>query len=68
MTEQTINLSYDDKPTEECGVVGLYAPGTDVARLIYFALYALQHRGQQCQVHKAQPHRILRSAYHHRTG
>ena len=47
VTDQAINLSYDDKPTEECGVVGLYAPGTDVARLIYFALYALQHRGQE---------------------
>lgn len=30
-----------------CGIAGLYAPGTDVARLAYFALYALQHRGQE---------------------
>ncbi|MBV8601400.1 MAG: amidophosphoribosyltransferase [Candidatus Eremiobacteraeota bacterium] len=30
-----------------CGVVGIYAPGRDVARLAYFALYALQHRGQE---------------------
>src|SRR5687768_14926973 len=29
-----------------CGVVGIYAPGEDVARLTYYALYALQHRGQ----------------------
>jgi amidophosphoribosyltransferase len=28
-------------------VFGLYAPGHDVARLSYFALYALQHRGQE---------------------
>ena len=41
------STDYDDKPHEECGVVGLYAPGTDVARLIFFALYALQHRGQE---------------------
>jgi amidophosphoribosyltransferase len=32
---------------EACGVVGLYAPGHDVARLAYFGLYALQHRGQE---------------------
>lgn len=32
---------------EECGVFGIYAPGLDVARLSFFALYALQHRGQE---------------------
>src|SRR5579862_4601025 len=32
---------------EACGVTGVYAPGLDVARLAYFALYALQHRGQE---------------------
>jgi len=36
-----------DKPEEECGVFGIYAPGEDVARLTYFALYTLQHRGQE---------------------
>jgi amidophosphoribosyltransferase len=30
-----------------CGVVGVFAPGRDAARLVYFALYALQHRGQE---------------------
>src|SRR3954454_11167388 len=30
-----------------CGVFGVRAPGPDVARLAYFALYALQHRGQE---------------------
>ena len=34
-------------PREECGVFGVYAPGHDVARLAYFGLYALQHRGQE---------------------
>jgi amidophosphoribosyltransferase len=29
-----------------CGVFGLRAPSRDVARLTYFGLYALQHRGQ----------------------
>src|SRR5215203_3357133 len=36
-----------DGPRDECGVFGVYAPGADVARLAYFALYALQHRGQE---------------------
>ena len=36
-----------DGPRDECGVFGIYAPGHDVARLAYFALYALQHRGQE---------------------
>ncbi|MFP3975518.1 MAG: amidophosphoribosyltransferase [Chloroflexota bacterium] len=32
---------------ESCGVFGIHGPGEDVARLTYFALYALQHRGQE---------------------
>jgi len=36
-----------DGPRDECGVFGIHAPGRDVARLTYFALYALQHRGQE---------------------
>jgi amidophosphoribosyltransferase len=36
-----------DKPEEACGVFGVYAPGQDVAKLTYFGLYALQHRGQE---------------------
>jgi amidophosphoribosyltransferase len=36
-----------DGPRDECGVFGVYAPEHDVARLAYFALYALQHRGQE---------------------
>lgn len=41
---------YDDeldRPHEECGIFGIYAPGRDVARLTFFGLYALQHRGQE---------------------
>ncbi len=30
-----------------CGVFGVWAPGEDVAKLTYFGLYALQHRGQE---------------------
>lgn len=37
----------DDKPHDECGVFGVWAPGEEVARLTYFGIYALQHRGQE---------------------
>ena len=30
-----------------CGVFGVWAPAEDVAKLTYFGLYALQHRGQE---------------------
>lgn len=36
-----------DKPEEACGIFGIYARGEDVAKLTYYALYALQHRGQE---------------------
>jgi amidophosphoribosyltransferase len=37
----------DDRPKEECGVVGVFAPGQEAARIAFFALFALQHRGQE---------------------
>jgi amidophosphoribosyltransferase len=37
----------DDRPHEECGIFGIYAPGREVARMAFFGLYALQHRGQE---------------------
>jgi amidophosphoribosyltransferase len=37
----------DTKLKEACGICGIYAPGVDVARVAFFALYALQHRGQE---------------------
>jgi len=40
-------LDQRDGPRDECGVFGLYGPEHDVSRLAYFALYALQHRGQE---------------------
>jgi amidophosphoribosyltransferase len=36
-----------DKPQEACGVFGVLAAEGDVAKLVYFGLYALQHRGQE---------------------
>ncbi len=32
---------------EKCGIVGIYGKGLDVARLSFFGLFALQHRGQE---------------------
>ena len=32
---------------EKCGVFGVYEKGLDAARLSFFGLYALQHRGQE---------------------
>jgi amidophosphoribosyltransferase len=43
----SLQLDPRDGPRDECGVFGVYAPEHDVARLAYFALYALQHRGQE---------------------
>lgn len=59
----TVNGPEDDKPHEECGVFGIYAPGREVARRTFFALYALQHRGQEaagivtCDGHMAHVHK-----------
>jgi amidophosphoribosyltransferase len=47
MTEDTPSLDYRDGPRDECGVFGIYGPEHDVSRLAYFALFALQHRGQE---------------------
>ena len=40
-------MFHDDHPHEECGVIGVFAPNEDVARMAFFGLYALQHRGQE---------------------
>src|SRR5512140_22106 len=37
----------EDHPHEECGVIGVFAPNEDVARMAFFGLFALQHRGQE---------------------
>ena len=45
--ESWILSESPDRPEEACGVFGVYAPGEQVGRLIYFGLHALQHRGQE---------------------
>jgi amidophosphoribosyltransferase len=37
----------DDKPQDECGIIGVFAPNEDVSRMAFFGLFALQHRGQE---------------------
>ncbi len=44
----TADLDCRDRPPRDaCGVFGVWSPGEDVAKLAYFGLYALQHRGQE---------------------
>ncbi|MBA3529258.1 MAG: amidophosphoribosyltransferase, partial [Propionibacteriaceae bacterium] len=38
---------HERSPQDACGVFGVWAPGEEVAKLSYFGLYALQHRGQE---------------------
>ncbi len=37
----------NDTVHDECGVFGIFAPGESVAKLTYYGLYSLQHRGQE---------------------
>jgi amidophosphoribosyltransferase len=42
------NVLDDDKaPQDACGVFGVWAPSEEVAKLTFYGLYALQHRGQE---------------------
>ena len=49
--EEPLGLDAADElekgPRDACGVFGLWAPGEEVAKLTYYGLYALQHRGQE---------------------
>jgi amidophosphoribosyltransferase len=51
MTPTKLSEAYalveDEHPQEECGVIGVFAPHEDVARMAFFGLFALQHRGQE---------------------
>ena len=46
-SDESLRADRPDHPEEACGVFAVYAPGEDVARLTYFGLHALQHRGQE---------------------
>ena len=45
--ERTVVGEGPDHPKEACGLFGVWAPGEDVARLTFFGLFSLQHRGQE---------------------
>jgi amidophosphoribosyltransferase len=51
MTERTEPINdfstYSDSPHDECGIIGVFAPHEEVARMTFFGLFALQHRGQE---------------------
>ena len=48
-----------DTAREACGVVGVYLSGQDVARVAFFGIYALQHRGQESAgIASADGHRV----------
>ena len=47
-TFETAHMDRDDRPVEECGVIGVSSPaGEQTAQLAFFGLFALQHRGQE---------------------
>ena len=45
--EPTDPIPDEQPPKDACGVFGVWAPGEEVAKLAYYGLYALQHRGQE---------------------
>lgn len=45
--DRHVLIPDSDNPREACGVFGVFSPGDDVARLTFYGLYALQHRGQE---------------------
>jgi amidophosphoribosyltransferase len=47
MENRPVETLRGEGPREACGLFGVWAPGEEVSRLIYFGLFALQHRGQE---------------------
>src|SRR5258708_13805663 len=47
MQNHYLPIQMSESPKEECGIFGVYGRGEDVARITYFGLFALQHRGQE---------------------
>jgi len=44
--DSSTSVQHPGRPTHECGVCGIFGHH-DSAKLTYFGLYALQHRGQE---------------------
>lgn len=51
----------DDRPQERCGIAGAFGKGFEAARLTYYMLWALQHRGQESSGISASDGRIIRT-------
>lgn len=47
MLSNLAQLKYKEALHDHCGVFGIYGPGEQVAKIAYFALFSLQHRGQE---------------------
>ena len=48
LTTRAATELRDDRPHDECGVMGISTPhGDGVAEMTFFGLFALQHRGQE---------------------
>ena len=43
----TLDVDGEKGPQDACGIFGVWAPGEEVAKLAFYGLYALQHRGQE---------------------
>ncbi|MEK7109997.1 MAG: amidophosphoribosyltransferase [Patescibacteria group bacterium] len=42
-----LKLKQQESLKDKCGIFGIYGKGEDVARISFFGLYSLQHRGQE---------------------
>ena len=47
MKKTNSSLNFESEIHDACGVFGFFGPGEDAARLTYFGLFSLQHRGQE---------------------
>src|SRR3989344_473082 len=47
LRSRPISNGMEELKGEKCGVFGVYGKGLSVARLTFFGLYSLQHRGQE---------------------
>lgn len=54
-------LERSDSPQEKCGICGVYGKGFEAARLVYFGLWALQHRGQESSGISSSDGKIIRT-------
>ena len=66
-------VSPDSELKEKCGVFGVYAKGVEAARLTFYGLWALQHRGQESsgivssdgqKLHRHAAHGLVSTVYH----